>query len=68
VLLSNSTCTATRRALRRYAGELAENAVAIASRDETPPALTYTKFDLSLQSLFGLFHFFVSEDEKRGRY
>jgi hypothetical protein len=57
-----------RKALRRYAGELAANATAIAGRDETPPALTFVKFDQSLQSLFGLFHSFVPEEEKRGAF
>jgi len=54
-----------RRALRRYAAELAVNAAAMAGREEAPPALTFNKFDESLRSLFGLFHTFVPEHEKR---
>jgi hypothetical protein len=38
--------------LRRYI-ELAENATAIAGRDEMPPAFTFLMFDESLLSLFG---------------
>ena len=48
-----------RKVLRRYAAELAENATAIAGRDELPPAFTFLMFDESLLSLFGMFHFFV---------
>ena len=57
-----------RRALHRYAAELAVNATAIVSRDETPPALTFAKFDESLLSLFGLFHSFVPLEEKRSAF
>jgi hypothetical protein len=41
---------------------------AIVSRDETPPALTFAKFDESLLSLFGLFHTFVPMEEKRSAF
>ena len=49
----------TRRALRRYATELAANATAISEHDATPPELTFDKFEKLLQSLFGRFHSFV---------
>jgi len=57
-----------RMALRRYAAELVANATAIASRDETPLALCFKKFDESLLSMFGPFHSFVPAEEKRAAF
>ena len=59
---------AYRKALRRYATELVENATAIAGHDETPPELTFTKFDELLVSLFGQFHSFVPAEKKLGAF
>ena len=57
-----------RVAFRRYAAELAANATAIASRDKTPPALTFKKFDETLLAMFGPFHSFVPAAEKHAAF
>jgi len=57
-----------RTAFRRYGAELAACATTIATRDDTPPALSFTKFDEALLSLFGPFFSFVPEAEKRAAF